>query len=1074
MSRRRFDLVPLLGYLLFVVYGSLVPLDFHPIPLDEAWRRFQATPFLRLGVESRADWIANGVLYLPLGFLAAWWLLRCAWGRAAAALAAAGLGVALAVGIEFAQIFFPPRTVSLNDVLAECIGSVLGALLALAFQRRIRAKTAPRHMAGSWLESHGLGVYAAAYLAFCLFPYDLLISRAEIEQKLATDLWGWWTAGQDRRPLIVVLQLGIEAALTAPLGLLLGQRAAGRVGPSYGRSALAGLVVGLGVEGAQLLIASGVTQGVSVLTRVAGMVAGLALWRRRGRWSIEGLRAGLARSACVWVPVYVLLLVAVNGWFAFDWQGQDAASVQWRGLRFLPFYYHYYTTEAHALSSLAGVLLMYLPAGALAWAWRRSPWVAALGAAALCAVIEASKLWLAGLHPDPTNILIAATACWAFVQGADRWPFRAGVLANSAPVDTGAIPAAAALPRQRGAARSATLLGVALLPLGLHLLLAPAFAVASVVLLAFCAAAVWMRPLAAMLIVPALLPALDLAPWTGRFFWDEFDLLLTVCLAVGYLRSPPARQRGAGSPWNLAFALLAVSFAASTVTGAAPWPWPDSNSFVSYYSPYNGLRIAKGVVWAWLFVGLLRRLERSGHDTRTALASGMALGLAYVVAFVAWERLAFVGLFDFVGEYRVTGPFSAMHRGGAYIECYIAIAVPFVAVGVLEARQRFARVAGAALLVGASYAMMVTFSRNGYVAFGVALFLLLSLTRSAGSWRQAWFAGLVVAAMLAVALPVLLGPFARERLAQWEPDLAIRQAHWNDALTMRDGDLWTTVFGMGVGRFPVTHFWRSREPLRAGSYRLDADADGATRFLRLGGGGGGLYIDQIVTASAMQPHVLKMRLRANKPAAPFELSVCEKWMLTSRTCVAATVRAGNTPGAWTSVETTLDFARLAEPRAPWPGPIKLSMHTPADGTVVDVTDIGLQASNGNELLSNGDYRRGLDRWFFSTDVDPPWHIHSLPVAVLFDQGWFGVGAWTLLVVTALYRGARRAWQGDRHAAAALAALAAFLVSGSLNTLIDEPRFLFLLLLITGLCCCATRHENAARDRGLQSVAGRQT
>jgi hypothetical protein len=49
-------------------------------------------------------------------------------------------------------------------------------------------------------------------------------------------------------------------------------------------------------------------------------------------------------------------------------------------------------------------------------------------------------------------------------------------------------------------------------------------------------------------------------------------------------------------------------------------------------------------------------------------------------------------------------------------------------------------------------------------------------------------------------------------------------------------------------------------------------------------------------------------------------------------------------------------------------------------------------------------------------------------------------------------GARQAWRGDRHPAAALAALLAFLASGLLNTLIDDPRFLFLLLLVAGLCC----------------------
>jgi hypothetical protein len=780
------------------------------------------------------------------------------------------------------------------------------------------------------------------------------------------------------------------------------------------------------------------------------MVVGLALWRRRQRWSEEGLRAGLARSCGIWLPAYLLLLIAVNGWFAWEWQGWEAMSWRLRELRFLPFYYHYYTTEAHALSSLASVVLMYLPVGVLAWALRRSAWVAAGWGAAVCLLIEVSKLSLAGLHPDTTNVWIASSVCGAFVRGVEAWSLRAAspVREPSVSVDSRAAPAA--VRSDHRALRAISMSCVALLLSGWYLFSAPAFAVTSALLLVTCAAAVWVRPLMALMIVPAFLPALDLVPWTGRFFWDEYDLLVMICLTVGYLRLPSAPRRADRNPWQLAFAILALSLMVSTVLGSMPWPWPDGNSFSNYYSPYNALRIFKGALWAWLFVGLFERLKHGGQDAHATLVSGMVLGLAYVVAFVVWERQVFVGLFDFADVYRVTGPFSAMHRGGAFIECYIAIATPFVVLRVLESQRWSVRLAGAVLLVGASYAMMVTFSRNGYAASGLALLFLLFLSGRASSWRQALFGGLLAAAIVAAALPVFMGSFAQERLSRWAHDLSIRQAHWGDALAMRDADGWTAVFGMGVGRFPETHYWRSREPVRAGSYRLESDGD--LRYLHLAGGGGGLFIDQMISVPATQPQMLTLRLRANKPAAVFEMSVCEKWMLTSRRCVATSVQAGDTAKAWTTAQVPIDLTLLAEHRGQWPRSVKLSLHTPESGAFVDVTDIRLQTKNGDQLLSNGDFQHGLDRWFFSTDVDPPWHIHSLPVAVLFDQGWFGVAAWTLLVLTAIHRGSRSAWRGDRHAAAALAALLAFLVSGSMNTLIDEPRFLFLLLLITRLCC----------------------
>ena len=124
-AERRLLPIVALGYLLFVVYGSLVPLDFHYHPLNEAWAQFAHIPYLSLGVAERADWVANIVLYVPLAFF------FCAWSGRRSARWWSALSVFLvcataAVAVEFTQIYFPPRTVSLNDIVAEVIGSIIG------------------------------------------------------------------------------------------------------------------------------------------------------------------------------------------------------------------------------------------------------------------------------------------------------------------------------------------------------------------------------------------------------------------------------------------------------------------------------------------------------------------------------------------------------------------------------------------------------------------------------------------------------------------------------------------------------------------------------------------------------------------------------------------------------------------------------------------------------------------------------------------------------------------------------------------------------------------------------------
>src|ERR1700704_655940 len=68
MPNRNLLLWVALGYTAFVIYGSLVPLDFHPHPLREAWEAFQHIRYLELGIGSRADWVANILLFVPLAY----------------------------------------------------------------------------------------------------------------------------------------------------------------------------------------------------------------------------------------------------------------------------------------------------------------------------------------------------------------------------------------------------------------------------------------------------------------------------------------------------------------------------------------------------------------------------------------------------------------------------------------------------------------------------------------------------------------------------------------------------------------------------------------------------------------------------------------------------------------------------------------------------------------------------------------------------------------------------------------------------------------------------------------------
>lgn len=1092
------------GYLLFIIYGSLVPLDIRPLPLEKAWALFQQTPMLRLGIDSRADWIANGVLYVPIGFLTAWLFGSPALSKRSdvvmtfrtVPLMLAGLFcISLAFSVEFSQLFFPPRTVSLNDLLAETIGSSVGLIAASMSPKWVGNFLCAHHLDTRKFFWHVVEVFLVAYVAFSLFPYDVLVSISELMQKIRGSSWGWWLAGESALGIQGYFKLVAEVVLTLPFGAYLGYRLAGdhkqsiqplairhlapasesiraplnsgsrqNTPPSLNLphtshialAATLGALLGIVLELAQFFTATGVSQGASILTRLTGTSAGFIVWQKRTAFTPDHLALTIRRYALLLSASYLGVLFLANGWFSYRWRGTEFAASQLTELKFLPFYYHYYTTEARALLSLASVVLMYLPIGIMTWANRGSP-TGSLGKAAFLAlIVESGKLFLQGTHPDPTNIILAGATAWLTVVVTTRL---------TEAMDHGERPAEIQISKGNEQAENRIPSILSILSMGVVLVFCayqaatfPAFPIALTIILTASATIVWKCPARAFILIPLALPVLDLAPWSGRFYFDEFDLLLQTCLAVGYARVPSPRRSSMRDPaLTICLSLLAASLLISTAIALWPWQAPGENSFTNYFSPYNALRIGKGALWAFLCIGLMRRLHASGHDTIRPWAQGMTAGLALTVTVIIWERATFASLFDFASDYRVTGPISAMHTGGAYIECFLAVATPFLLLLILRTRSWANRLIGIGLLLATTYALMVTYSRGGYAAFavGISLFLFLAVT---GPRRRGLLAGALALLAICAAYPVLTGQFAQQRLANIKQDLGIRTAHWRDVLDLRTPGLMTSLFGMGLGRFPETRYLLAGESERTGSYTLRTENGNA--FLRLTSGRP-LYFEQIVPVDMGQRYRLTMNVRSSD-AGTIGLSLCAKWLLTSFECQWRNFSIQATGRTWSRVELSVDSPHFQP--SPWYArkPVKLSLQTPVGGSRhVDVDNIRLEASIDENLLQNGAFESGMDNWFISAEDHLAWHTKSLIAGVLFDLGWFGFSVLGLFATLVAVRSISGVRHGGFAEMAILSALTSVLTIGVFDTLIDAPRFVFLAVLLGAL---GERFADSTSDR----------
>ncbi len=189
----------------------------------------------------------------------------------------------LSIGIEFTQLFFPPRTVSQNDILAEGLGALFGIaawwwkgdeIVAWISHWRTLRGSANIALRLLWL-------YLALLFGYNLLPLDLTISPVEIYHK--------WREGK-----VILLPFGFHVENSAQLAYNLLTDIALWIPVSFlwilsdkksRRQAWIWAVVTASIlEGLQLLVYSRVTDITDILTAMVG--AGAGVWLTR-YWHVE-------------------------------------------------------------------------------------------------------------------------------------------------------------------------------------------------------------------------------------------------------------------------------------------------------------------------------------------------------------------------------------------------------------------------------------------------------------------------------------------------------------------------------------------------------------------------------------------------------------------------------------------------------------------------------------------------------------------------------------------------------------------------------------------------------------------
>ena len=368
-------LITCLVYTSFVIYGSLVPLDFVYLPWNEAFEKFQNIRFLNLGIGSRADWVANILLFIPLTFL--WTAFfhqapdRFRYFTALMILITAAI---LSLSIEFTQLFFPQRTVSKNDIIAEISGAIIGIAIWRCYGQHFNAWlkrwTTSRASAGRYEQL--LYIYIAIIFGYNLLPLDLTNSPVEIYHK--------WVDGKIHiTPFFSSLEDGISSFLYgifvdiiiwAPVSFLWVLSAKKTLSQAFKWSWFSALLL----EFLQVFVYSRVSDSADLITAALG--AGLGIFIAKKYRLVTNSHLATEETAITRVnkslaaPLSLIagwsLVLFLVFWFPYDFRIEPQLIKERLPQLFrAPFSAYYYGTEFRAITSLLSKLAFFFPLGIL-------------------------------------------------------------------------------------------------------------------------------------------------------------------------------------------------------------------------------------------------------------------------------------------------------------------------------------------------------------------------------------------------------------------------------------------------------------------------------------------------------------------------------------------------------------------------------------------------------------------------------------------------------------------------------------------------------------------------------------
>ena len=293
--------------------------------------------------------------------------------------------------------------------------------------------------------------------------------------------------------------------------------------------------------------------------------------------------------------------------------------------------------------------------------------------------------------------------------------------------------------------------------------------------------------------------------------------------------------------------------------------------------------------------------------------AGMLAGLCAVLAVVLWERMAFAGLLDFAGVYRVEGTVSGVAHGrgrrarlpgdgdtvcrgvdrAAAGDPSLAVRDGAVHAGELRARgdvrpRRLRRLRRRHRRAGRCH-------RPPLAAAG--------RSEAAGASPSPRCSRSPVSRSSCRSCP---GRSCKRGSPARRPRPSRARSIGRGAIAMMDAGVSTALFGMGLGSFPRTVLFKDHD---AASATFSYAREGDNGFVRLGSGRP-LFLEQRVSVAPGANYTLALDLRSAEPGGEGQrVALCEKSIQYSFRCKGSSFPINAAGTAWEHNEASFDAGR---------------------------------------------------------------------------------------------------------------------------------------------------------------------